>query len=247
MYIQTKCFNVCSHAERDCVHQMSTPWSVFFVFTTMLYICNITKSAIAYCYVMVRCTVYIGHLDPLWRHFPLSHWRCKHKNVSNALFVNFTYVCNAQSIWQLVINGMVMAWCRTGDKPLSESMMTYFTAAYICQSASGNWQRIMYVNEWRTVSALMRRLFWCLFPELRSNEGNEHQNNTWVCTKTVCQESTYITLFLTRHNESINEDKSDDIHTSSPCLTVGFRYDDDDTIDCWWRDNDHTILTRSPE
>ena len=39
-------------------------------------------------------------------------------------------------------------------------------------------QRIMYVLAWRTVHALTRGLFWCLFPELRSNEGNKHQNNT---------------------------------------------------------------------
>ena len=63
--------------------------------------------------------------------------------------------------------------------------------------------RIMYVLEWRTVSALTRGLFWCLFPELRSNEGNKYQNNTRVSPETVRHESTYIILFLTRHNESI--------------------------------------------
>ena len=44
--------------------------------------------------------------------------------------------------------------------------------------------------------------FWCLFPELRSNEGIKYQNNTRVSAETVRQESTYIILFLTRHNES---------------------------------------------
>ena len=40
-----------------------------------------------------------------------------------------------------------------------------------------NWDtyRIMYVLAWRTVYVLTRGLFWCLFPELRSNEGNKHQ------------------------------------------------------------------------
>ena len=38
----------------------------------------------------------------------------------------------------------------------------------------------MYVLKWRTVYALTRLLFWCLFPELRSNEGNKHQNNIGV-------------------------------------------------------------------
>ena len=74
----------------------------------------------------------------------------------------------------------------------------------------------MYVLEWRTVTALMRGLFWCLF---QSNERNKYQNNTWVGAELVCHESTYIILFLTGHNESINEDRNDDLNTSSPCLT----------------------------
>ena len=77
----------------------------------------------------------------------------------------------------------------------------------------------MYALDLRTVSALMRGLFWCLFPELRSNEGNKHQNNIRVSTETVCHESTYIILFLTRHIEFIIDDKNDDLYTSSPCLT----------------------------
>ena len=73
----------------------------------------------------------------------------------------------------------------------------------------------MYALEWRTVSALTRGLFWCLFPELRSNKGNKHQNNTRLIAETVRHESTYIILFLTRHNESVNDDKIDDLYTSS--------------------------------
>ena len=37
--------------------------------------------------------------------------------------------------------------------------------------------------------------------------------------ETICHECTYIILFLTRHNESINDDKNDNLYTSSPCLT----------------------------
>ena len=77
----------------------------------------------------------------------------------------------------------------------------------------------MYVLEWRTVSGLTRGLFWCLFPELRSREGNKHQNNTGVSTETVCYESTYIISFLTWHKKSINDDKNDDLCTLSLCLT----------------------------
>ena len=75
----------------------------------------------------------------------------------------------------------------------------------------------MYVLEWQTVSALMGGLLWCLFPELRSDEGNKHHNNTWVSAETVCQESIYIIVFLTWHNESINDDKND--YTLSVWLT----------------------------
>ena len=49
--------------------------------------------------------------------------------------------------------------------------------------------------------------------------GKEAQNNTRVSTETVRDESTYIILFLTRHNVSINDDKNNDVYTSSPFLT----------------------------
>ena len=66
----------------------------------------------------------------------------------------------------------------------------------------------MYVLEWRTASALTRGF----------NEGNKYQKNTRVSVETVRQESTYIILFLTRHDESINDDKNNALNTSSPCL-----------------------------
>ena len=81
---------------------------------------------------------------------------------------------------------------------------------------------IMYVLEWQTVSVFMRGLFWCLFPELWSNEGNKHQNNAQVSAETVRHESTYIILFVTWNNESVNDDRNDDLYTSSPCLTRSF-------------------------
>ena len=77
----------------------------------------------------------------------------------------------------------------------------------------------MYALAWRTVYVLTRVLFWRLFPELRSNEANKHKNNTRVSALTVPHKSTYIILFLTRQNESINDAKYEDLHTSSPCLT----------------------------
>ena len=97
------------------------------------------------------------------------------------------------------------------------------------------------------VSALTRRLFWCLFPELRSNKGNKHQNNTQVSAETVCHKSTYIILFLTWHKQSANDDKNDESYRSSPCLTRCFHSDGDVTTDCWftsqWPDNCDTITS----
>ena len=40
---------------------------------------------------------------------------------------------------------------------------------------------------------------------------NKLQNNTGVSTETVRHESTYIILFLTWHNKSINDDKNNDL------------------------------------
>ena len=77
----------------------------------------------------------------------------------------------------------------------------------------------MHVLKWWTVSVLTRVLFWCLFPKLWSNEGNKHQNNTLVNTKTVGHENTYIILFLTRYNESINDDKTTILTHQPQCLT----------------------------
>ena len=54
----------------------------------------------------------------------------------------------------------------------------------------------MYALEWRTISALKRGLFWCLFPELRSNEGNKHQNNARVSPQTVHQRVHTLFYFL---------------------------------------------------
>ena len=53
----------------------------------------------------------------------------------------------------------------------------------------------------------------------RNNSGYKHQNKPWVSAETIRHESTYIILFLTRHNESMNDDINDGDYTSSPCLT----------------------------
>ena len=58
---------------------------------------------------------------------------------------------------------------------------------------------------------------------------------------TVRHSSTYIILFLTRHNESINDDKNDDLYTSSPCLThSGF-------VLLMWRHNRLLMTSQWPD
>ena len=73
----------------------------------------------------------------------------------------------------------------------------------------------MYVLEGRTVSAFTRGVFWWL----RSNEGNKYPNNSRVSAEKVRHENTYIILFIKRLAESTNDDKNDDLYTSSSCLT----------------------------
>ena len=48
---------------------------------------------------------------------------------------------------------------------------------------------------------------------------DRHTNNIRVSTKTGRQESTYITLFLTRHKYAINDENNDELHTWTPWLT----------------------------
>ena len=88
----------------------------------------------------------------------------------------------------------------------------------------------MYVLEWRIVLALTRGLFWCLFPELRSNEGNKHENDTRVSAETVRHESTYLIVFHTRHNDSINDDKTTIFTPRTHVSHARFLF-------CWWRHN----------
>ena len=45
------------------------------------------------------------------------------------------------------------------------------------------------------------------FPDMRNNDGNIHNINIRVNTKTVRHDRTYVIWFPTRHNDSINDDK----------------------------------------
>ena len=85
----------------------------------------------------------------------------------------------------------------------------------------------MYVLEWRSVSAPTRGFLLGLFSELQSNDGNKHQNNTPVSAETVHHKSTYVTLFLSWHNESINDDKIIIFTHRSRVSPARFSF-------CWW-------------
>ena len=79
-----------------------------------------------------------------------------------------------------------------------------------------------------------------LFPGLRSNEGNKYQNNTRASTETVHHESTYIIVFLTRKNESINEYKTTSF-THRPRVSLArFSF-------CWWRRNRLLMTPQWPD
>ena len=62
--------------------------------------------------------------------------------------------------------------------------------------------------------------FAVYFPSCKATREINTKNNTRVSAETVRHESTYIILFLTRQNESINDDKNDDLYTLSPCPTL---------------------------
>ena len=68
---------------------------------------------------------------------------------------------------------------------------------------------------------------------------NKHNNNTRVGAETVCHESTYIISFLTRHNESINDDKPT-IFTYRPSVSLA-RF-----LICWWRHNRLLMTSHRP-
>ena len=69
----------------------------------------------------------------------------------------------------------------------------------------------MYEFEQRTVYALSRVLFLCVFPGTRDNEWYKHKNDTrvgaWAILPAI---STYITVFLKRHSAQIGKQHNPD-------------------------------------
>ena len=69
---------------------------------------------------------------------------------------------------------------------------------------------------------------------------NKHQNNTRVSAETVRHESTYIILFLTRQNESINDDKTTIFTHRYHVSLTQFSF-------CWWRHNRLSMTSQWPD
>ena len=118
-------------------------------------------------------------------------------------------------------------------------------SVYIWNAQFKRYQLCMFVNvyvqsinySWRQVTVsnhlhVWLRLFWCLF--------NKYQNKTRMSAETVRHESTYIISFLTRHNESINYDKKDDIYALSRVSLARFS-------SCWWRHNGSLMASQWPD
>ena len=100
--------------------------------------------------------------------------------------------------------------------------------------------RIMYVLEWRTVSTLTRGLFWCLFPELRSNEGNKHKITLeWTQRQFVTRVHT---LSYTLHDiTNVSMTIKTTIFTHRPRVSlVRFSF-------CWWRHNWLLMTSQWPD
>ena len=142
-------------------------------------------------------------------------------------------------IWHWVWSGMCMRLL-SGKSPikagLGQCFLTLTCTIHIFKSK----YRIMYVLAWRTVYALTRGLFWCLFPEKRSNEGNKHQITLeWAHKQFVTRVHT---LFYFLHD--ITNPKmtlKTRIFTNHPRVLLA-RF----TL-CWWRHNRLLMTSQWPD
>ena len=83
-----------------------------------------------------------------------------------------------------------------------------------------------------------RKGYFCVyFLSCEATREINQNNNTRVSTETVCQESTYIILFLTWNDKSINENKMT-IFTHCPRVSLT------QTSFCWWRHNPRLMTSQ---
>ena len=122
-------------------------------------------------------------------------------NKINISWVRYHYSCDRVTIVSLLwhhpqmdcdfISKLKTEQVRNGEDVQRLSFLSS-TVDSLCHV--GN--KIKHVLLWRTVLALTRVLFLCLFPSLLHNLGNKHKNNPLVSTETVRHLSTYIILFV---------------------------------------------------
>ena len=105
---------------------VSVHW-LFYAYTIYIYIC---------CYHIAWSFLHI-EAGGNGRHFPDVIFKCifcsQNVYVSITISLNFVPMISVNNIPVFV---HIMAWCRPGDKPLSEPMMVLFTDAFMRHAAS---------------------------------------------------------------------------------------------------------------
>ena len=163
-------------------------------FTDNLPTCPITKSLWSYLKLLLICLLELGFRfdqslprgqpvgkSPYYRSFDRSaNWRVKDsiKSISNeSVQLDITFHAIASQL-----SGRCDVISRTWTEQVSHGTGVWRSS--FLSSFMGSLYRvrnkIIYVLLWQTVYALTRVLFWCLFPSLLRNSGNNHQNNPLV-------------------------------------------------------------------
>ena len=120
------------------------------------------------------------------------------KSISNELYINIHVIAPQFSRYYDVISNQL--WRHQQNEDRARETRGRYVKIVVLSSFMDLLCRvrnkIMYVLEWRTVSALTRVLFLCLFSSLLRNSGNKHENNPLVSAETVRHSSTYIILYI---------------------------------------------------
>ena len=169
------------------------PWLIIFHMTLR----SITITKVTDIYTNGNKTLFLH--DRPW----ISPWI---KSISNELDIAIHVIASQLSgqcdvignrLWRHQLNENWVS--ETRKRCVKIVVLSSFMDSFCCVR-----NKIMYVLLWRTVCALTRVLFWCLFPELLRNSGNKHQNNPLVSAETVRHSSTYVILYVNHVLSSIN-------------------------------------------
>ena len=129
----------------------------------------------------------------------ISPWM---KSISNLLDIIIHVMASKLSGDCDVINNRL--WRHQQNvNPASEARVDVWRLSFLSSFLSSLCRvrnKIMYVLSWRTVPALTRVLFWCLFPSLLRNSGN----NPLVSAETIRHSSTYNFLYFQVHANNGN-------------------------------------------